>query len=198
MRKIISGLLRLLFVSINFNKTHRNANFAAMISKPTSSFGWLDNYIGKVSDESLIEGFKRQTHETLELISSLSEEKLNFRYAENKWNIKELMIHLLDAERVFAFRALCFSRKDKTPLPGFEEDDYVKNCGANERSIKSILEEYIVTRTATVALFSNFNKEMLDFVGIANGKEMSARALGYATLGHEIHHISVIKEKYLI
>lgn len=169
-----------------------------MIIKPLDKNGWLDKYIALVPDESLIAGFMRQTEESLNLLSQLSEEKLHFRYDTHKWTIKEIIIHLLDTERIFAFRALAFARGETSELPGYDENIYVENAHANERSIKSLLEEYIVVRTATVALYSNFTEAMLLQRGVANGINMSSSALGWATLGHEIHHIRVIRERYLL
>jgi uncharacterized damage-inducible protein DinB len=168
-----------------------------MITRPKEVSSWLKHYISEVNEDSLIEGLKKQTQETLELLNSLSDEQLNYRYAEGKWTIREIMVHLIDSERVFSYRALRFSRKDNTELPGYDQDLFVANSCSNERSLKSLLEEYIVVRTANVALFSNLTDAMLDFRGRANGNEMSARELGFATLGHEMHHIRVIRERYL-
>lgn len=168
-----------------------------MIEKPKEVSSWLSNYIGEVNDNTLVEGFKRQTNETLGLLNSLSEDQWNHRYADGKWSIREIILHIIDSERIFAYRALRFARKDSTVLPGFDENHYVPNSGAAGRSSMSLMEEYIVVRTSTVALFANFTEEMLDFIGKANGSEMSARELGFATLGHEVHHVRVILERYL-
>ncbi len=168
-----------------------------MISKPKPGNGWLDKYVAEVPEEFLLEGFKRQTNETLALFSSLNDDQLNYSYAENKWTIKEIIVHLLDVERLFCYRALAFARKDQTHLPAFDEDEYVKNSFASERTKQSLMEEYIVVRTATVALFANFSPEALEFRGIANNIDMSVSAIGFATLGHEIHHIAVIHSRYL-
>jgi hypothetical protein len=169
-----------------------------MISRPKEITSWLKHYIGEVPDESLIDGLKRQTQASLEFFSSLTDEQLDHRYAEGKWSIREILVHLIDSERVFSYRALRFSRRDATELPGYDENWYIPNSNAAERSAKSLIEEYIVVRTATVALFSNLTDDMLDFVGTANGGRMSARELGFATLGHEMHHIRIIRERYLI
>jgi hypothetical protein len=169
-----------------------------MITRPTEITSWLKHYIGEVPDQSLLDGFKRQTQVSLGLFSSLTDQQLDFRYAEGKWSVREIIAHLIDSERIFSYRALRFSRKDNTELPGYDENWYIPNSGATERSAKSLIEEYIVVRTSTVALFSNLTDEMLDFVGKANGHHMSARELGFATLGHEMHHIRIIQERYLV
>jgi hypothetical protein len=168
-----------------------------MIVKPNSQNGWLDNYIKKVEDEFLLEGFKRQTAETLHLFSELTEEQVNYRYAEGKWSIKEILLHLIDCERIFAYRALTFARGDQAALPGFDENEYVINSHIETRDIKSLVEEYIIVRTSTVSLFAGFHPDVLNNRGTANKIEMSVSALGFAILGHEIHHIGVIRERYL-
>lgn len=168
-----------------------------MILKPTGSYGWLDKYIAKSNDENLIEGFKRQTNETLTLLSSLTDEQWKHSYAPGKWTIAELIIHCMDTERAFGYRALAFARGETAELPGYDENIYAANCGAESRSGKSIMEEYIVVRTGTVALFSNLPAGSLDNAGVANKVTMTPRALGWSTLGHEIHHVGVMRERYL-
>ena len=168
-----------------------------MIKKPNSGNGWVDKYVALVPEESLIEGLKRQTQESLVLLSSLSDEQLNFRYAEGKWTIKEIILHLVDTERIFTYRALAFARKDPNALPGFDENIYAANSHANDRDIKNLLEEYIVVRTCTVATFSGFPESALECRGTANNIDMCVAALGFAICGHEIHHINIIQERYL-
>ena len=131
------------------------------------------------------------------LILSLPDEKLNYRYAENKWTIKEILVHIIDDERIYAYRALCFARNDKTELPGFEQDDYALYSEANERSIENILEEYKAVRNSTIALFNGLPEKSLLRRGTANNNKATVRALAYHIAGHELHHINIIKEKYL-
>jgi len=130
-------------------------------------------------------------------IRSLPEEKLMYRYAENKWTIKEILVHIIDDERIYAYRALCFARNEKTELPGFEQDDYVLFSNANERSIENILKEYEAVRQATITLYEGFDELALLREGIANNNKATVRALSYHIAGHELHHINIIKEKYL-
>ena len=122
---------------------------------------------------------------------------MNYKYAEDKWTIKDMLLHIIDAERVFAYRALRFARADKTNLPGFEHDDYVVVANANGRIKASLLNEYNAQRESTIQLFSNFKDEMLMQIGVASGNPMSVRALGFVTAGHETHHCNIIKERYL-
>ena len=138
-----------------------------------------------------------------QLVTPLSQEQLTFRYAEGKWNIKEILVHNIDDERIFTYRALCYARNDKTPLPGFEEKDYAQYSNATDRSLESIFEEYYNVRLSTIQLFQSLPEESLDRKGClidSNGEignERTVRALIYHIAGHELHHIKIIKEKYL-
>jgi uncharacterized damage-inducible protein DinB len=131
------------------------------------------------------------------LILSLSKEELLYRYAKNKWTIKEVLVHLIDDERIYAYRALCFARNEKTPLPGFEQDDYIAASNANDRTIENILQEYEAVRKATISLYEGFDEAALLRSGMANNNKATVRALGYHIAGHERHHLSIIKQKYL-
>jgi uncharacterized damage-inducible protein DinB len=134
---------------------------------------------------------------TQDLIRSLSPEKLSYRYVEGKWTIKEVLVHISDDERIYAYRALRFARKDTTELPGFEQDAYASYSGANDREIEDILSELATVRQATISLFEGCNDRSLLRVGIADGKVMSVRAAAYHIAGHEMRHLNIIKERYL-
>ncbi len=166
------------------------------ITSPTNTNGWLDNYVREVAYSDLCEGLQQEFLKTRSFIDSLAEEKLNYRYAEGKWSIKEIVGHLCEAERVFSYRALCIARKDKANFPGYDEELYAKTSNASRRTISDLMNEWSDARKATISLFNGFENEMLDEVGNANNTTMTPRALGYATLGHEIHHLKVIKERY--
>ncbi|WBX75418.1 DinB family protein [Tenacibaculum ovolyticum] len=148
-------------------------------------------------DGSLIEQLKVSLQTTKSLICSLSDNELNFRYQKNKWSIKEILVHIIDDERIYGYRALCFARNDKTNLPGFEQDDYNLNSDTSERTIKNILDEYEAVRLSTIALFNGLSERSLKRIGIANGNKASVRALGYHILGHDLHHIKIIESLYL-
>lgn len=171
-----------------------------LIVPPTQheNYGYLNNYISKVQFTDLLAGLAETQAITQQLLGNLTEEQANFRYQPEKWSIKELVLHLADSERIFAYRALRFARQDKTDLSGFDENAYVPVSGASVRSLASLLQEYAAVRAATIALFSNFDAAMLNSNGTANEKMVSVRALGYAIAGHEIHHVQVIKERYLL
>lgn len=154
-------------------------------------------YIGKVTETDLMTALDNSAKDFEKFVRSMGPSKLNFRYAEGKWTIKEIVQHVSDTERVFAYRALRFARNDKTELPGFNENDYTAETNAGERTVDSLLEEYLAVRKATVALFNSLTEKMLNRSGIASGKKISVRAIGFVIAGHTIHHQQVIKERYL-
>ncbi|MDP3312711.1 DinB family protein [Lutibacter sp.] len=155
------------------------------------------NYIINLGNVNLIEVLNSSFDDFLNTLSDLPEEKLMYRYAYGKWTIKELIQHIIDAERVMTYRALRFSRKDTTEVPGFDEDWYVANSNGNDRSLEELLEEFTFIRKASISLFNSFNIEMLTRFGTANGNDISVRALGFIIAGHQMHHLKIIKEKYL-
>jgi len=155
-------------------------------------------YIGLLPDDGLVLKHLQNNLKTVkDLVLSLPEEKLLYRYAKNKWTIKETLAHIIDDERIYVYRALRFARNDKTELPGFEQDDYAISSEANNRKIKEIMKEYETVRKATISFFNGLPKKALVRVGIANKNIMSVRAAAYHIAGHELHHINIIKEKYL-
>jgi DinB superfamily len=155
-------------------------------------------YIGLLPDDGLVLKHLRDNfRNTRDLILSLSGDRLAYRYADGKWNIKEILLHIVDDERIYAYRALRFARNDKTELPGFDQDDYTKQSGANDRSIKSIIKEFGTVRSSTISLFAGIGDHAMKRAGVANGNVMSVRAAAYHIAGHELHHMRIIKERYL-
>lgn len=148
-------------------------------------------------DLTLLDALRSGMDEAITFFQSLDDTTLNYRYAEGKWTPKEILMHLVDAERVFAYRALRFARKDNTPLPGFEQDDYIRPSKAYARSISSLLQEYKAVREATIALFTTMDEETLCNSGVASDYVMSVRAAGFITAGHDRSHIKIIKERYM-
>jgi len=157
---------------------------------------YYKTYIGKVKGDNFIQNLKEQKFETSAMLSKISDEKWNHKYAPAKWSVKEVMIHIMDTERIFAYRALRVARNDQTPMPGFEQNDYVPFCYATQRSGSSIMVEYEAVRNSTVALFENLREEDWGRLGEASGCPVSALALGYMIAGHEIHHIQLLHERY--
>jgi uncharacterized damage-inducible protein DinB len=155
-------------------------------------------YIGLLPDDGLVLKHLRDNLKTTTgFILSLPEEKLSHRYAEGKWTVKEILAHVVDDERIYAYRALRFARNDRTELPGFEQDDYAAHSGANERDAKDILKEFAAVRRATIALFEGLGDEALMRSGVASGNVMSVRAVAYHIAGHELRHVQIIRERYL-
>ncbi|HEX2207897.1 MAG TPA: DinB family protein [Longimicrobium sp.] len=147
-------------------------------------------------DDRLLEHLTGNLQVAIDLVSALPEERLLHRYAPGKWTIRETLVHVVDDERIYACRALCFARGETTPLPGFEQDDYAAASGANARSLRSILAEYAAVRHATIALFEGLDEAALTRTGVANGNRASVRALGWHIAGHELHHLKLLRERY--
>lgn len=148
-------------------------------------------------DDRLLDHLRDNLRAAIALVSCLSEEQLLHRYAHDKWTVKEVLVHIVDDERIYAYRAMCFARGETTPLPGFEQDDYVAASGANARSLHSILMEYAAVRHATLAFFDGLDEAALTRTGVANGNRASVRALGWHIAGHELHHLNLLRERYL-
>ena len=165
---------------------------------PDEYSGHLAAYINQVSNEyPLLEELEISIHRLIKFVQNIPLDKFDYRYAEGKWTIKEILQHLIDAERIFAYRALRFARNDKTPLPGFDENDYVAEAHADKRSIQELLTELAVVRQATQSLFKSFSQEELLRKGIASNNPVSVRALGFVIIGHQNHHERIFQERYL-
>ena len=170
------------------NKTLANHNFAE----------YFNYYISLVSNSPDVNTALEQTHKTTnDLLDLITEEKGNYVYADGKWTIKELLVHLIDTERIFCNRALRFARNDQTDLPGYNHDEYVPNSGANERTLNDISNEFNIVRQGTIALFNSFTPEMLERKGTANGNNLTVLAIGFVISGHEKHHVNILDERYL-
>ena len=155
------------------------------------------DYILALENVTLIEVLTSSLEEILITVKNLPEEKLQYKYAEGKWTIKEIIQHLIDTERIMSYRALRFSRNDATELQGFDENWYVDNSNGNDRNIHDLLDELTLLRKTSVSLFKSFTDEMLIRIGTANGGDMTVRALGFIIAGHQLHHLNIIRERYL-
>jgi uncharacterized damage-inducible protein DinB len=154
-------------------------------------------YISHVLALELIDALKVSSEQSIQFIRAMPETKGEFRYQSDKWSVKELLCHTMDAERIFAYRALRFARNDKTDLHGFEENDYAPEANAHGRTLAQLADEMIRLRISTIDLFSSFTPAMLQRTGTANGNKLSVLNLGYIIAGHEIHHRTVLQERYL-
>lgn len=165
--------------------------------QPSEYSEFYEGYISLVKNENIIKELEDQLLELQTLISMVSAEKEEYAYAEGKWTIKQVVGHIIDTERIMAYRALRISRKDKTQLSGFDEDFFIANSNFNSRNLFHLAHEFSLVRESNLALFKSFTEEMVDQLGSANGKAISVRALLYIIVGHTRHHMNVIKEKYL-
>lgn len=154
-------------------------------------------YIQSLDNVILLEELEISVHRLRNFVQNIPMDKYDYRYADGKWTIKDILQHLIDSERVFAYRALRFARKDVTPLPGFEENAFADAAEGFKRSIRDLLTELAVVREATLCLFKTFSDETLLLKGIASEREMSVRALGFIIIGHQNHHQRIFEERYL-
>ena len=169
-----------------------------MITRPLENEynAYYANYIKLVENDPLAE-MQASSIEVVELFNSIPGDKLDWGYAEGKWTIKDLLQHILDVERVMAYRALTFARYDKSVIPGFDHDKYAEVANTSQRDIYEMLDEYVALRNSTVCLLKSFSEKEFAQVGNANGFDLSVRAIAYILCGHEMHHINVLSEKYL-
>ena len=163
---------------------------------PDESNSFYHGYIAKVPDGSIVEVLERSRLSIVEMFSSLPADKWLYRYAPGKWTVKEVFLHMIDGERVFAYRALRIARGDATPMAGFDEQKYVPNSLANERSPASLLQEFDLVRRSTLALLEPLDPPAWDRRGVANDAEVSLRALAYIIGGHALHHTAIVLERY--
>ena len=157
---------------------------------------YYGRYIDRVPGDDAIEALATQVEVTDRLLRGLSEAQAMHRYAPGKWSVKELMVHVADGERVFAYRALRFARNDRTPLPGFEESEWAPESHADRRPMGEILDEFRAVRAASLALFRSFEPEATTRFGTAVDAPTSVRALAWVIAGHELHHVNVLRERY--
>ncbi len=153
-------------------------------------------YINQAPGEDVSAVLASSGKDILEWLQALPEEKRDHRYAPEKWTIREVVQHLLDAERIFAYRALCFARKDATSLPSFDENSYADHSKASTRTWEELLEEFRLVRAANEIMFSSFDEEQLETAGVANNRSMQVRAVGFTMAGHVYHHLRILKERY--
>lgn len=158
---------------------------------------YFAHYTGLVNELEVLVAIEKNHQDFLTLLASIDEEKAIYRYADDKWSIKELIAHIIDSERVFTYRALRFARNDKTDLAGYDENDFAAFSGADERPLADLVHEFDVTRQSSLALFKSFDPEMLAREGTANDIKIDVKSLGYLVAGHCQHHINIMHERYL-
>jgi hypothetical protein len=157
---------------------------------------YYETYISLVKDSDIVGCLEAQRLQTTQMFAARGERDGNFRYAPDKWTVKEVLGHVNDCERIFAYRALRIARGDQTPLPGFEQDDYVRGGAFGERTLAELAEEFVQVRGATIAFFRSLGKDAWLRRGVANKNEVTVRALGFIVAGHELHHRRILEERY--
>lgn len=157
---------------------------------------FYETYVSKVAADNALEALEQSLDEALLFFQELPEAKANHRYQPEKWSVKELLQHVIDTERIMAYRALCIARKDATELPGFDENAYVDALDMQQRELGELVEEYLSQRKASISLFKSFATDALSRKGIASKQPVSVRALAYIIAGHQNHHFQIVKERY--
>lgn len=155
-------------------------------------------YISLIEGDNVLPVLDAQTAELRAIFSQMPEEKGTYAYAEGKWTLKEMLSHIIDGERIFAYRILRISRGDETPIEGFEQDDYIATSNAKNRSFADLLEEFDLQRRSNLLMVNNLSDENASRMGTASGVGISSRALTYIMAGHVTHHVGVLKERYLV
>jgi uncharacterized damage-inducible protein DinB len=158
---------------------------------------YFHNYTSLVPQDDLMEAFNVQTPAFIQFIESIPPDKYDYRYAVGKWTVKEVLQHIIDAERVFGYRALRFARKDPTFLPGFDENDYADNAKADKRDWNNLAEEFKLVRMSSEYLFASFDDDQLDATGTSNNSSVYVLGIGFLLIGHSMHHMKIIRERYL-
>jgi len=158
---------------------------------------YYERYISQIQGDDILATLDEQRQQMFLLLSSRSEAEGNLRYAPEKWSVKEVLGHVCDAERVFAYRALRISRNDATPLPGFDENEYIKNAPFADLALAELIEDYIAVRRSTLTLLRNLDEAAWTRRGLANQQQVTVRALAYIIAGHDLHHQRVLQERYL-
>ncbi|MCR9244344.1 MAG: DinB family protein [bacterium] len=168
------------------------------MQRPASSeYGTMfQAYVDRVPDGDVLARLRSQAEESEAMFSALTEEQGDHAYAEGKWSVKRLLQHLVDAERMFCYRAMCVARGDTNDLPGFDENAYAEQDGSDSRPLTDVLAEFLAVRAATIALFEGFDGTAWTRSGTANGASITVRALPWLIAGHELHHVAILHERY--
>jgi uncharacterized damage-inducible protein DinB len=169
------------------------------MSRPQASDfpAYFSRYISQVDADNIHDGITKYAKSLADFYTGLPEDKADYAYAPGKWTLKELLLHVIDAERIFSYRVLRIARKDKTPLASFDENSYADNSLATERSFASIKEEFLAVRKSTDLLLASLNETQLSEQGVSSNLPVTANALAYIIFGHMLHHKQVLEERYL-
>jgi arsenate reductase-like glutaredoxin family protein len=164
----------------------------------TEYLPYYQTYLNHLPDQELISLLKELRDQFVEFLEKLSPTDLSLSYADGKWSVAQVLQHIVDTERIFQYRALSIARKDKTALPGFDQEMYVSVSSANSRMLPDFINEFAIVRNSGIALFESMDEEMLKEIGNANGAPLSPRAAGFISAGHQKHHLILFKKLYLL
>jgi hypothetical protein len=164
---------------------------------PTTYLNYFERYVNQVPEDNLLTAFENQLPIITSFLNGISADKQTYAYAEGKWTLKEMLLHITDTERIFSYRALCIARGEKNSVLGFDEDGYASHSDANSRSWGSLVEEFLAVRQSTLLLFKSFSEEALQRSGLANNNPLTVISAGFIILGHFYHHKNVAVERYL-
>jgi hypothetical protein len=164
---------------------------------PTTYLSYFERYVNQVPEDDLFTAFENQLPIVKSFLAAIPTEKQTYAYAEGKWTLKEMLLHIIDTERIFSYRALCIARGEKNSVLGFDEDEYASHSNANDRSWESLVEEFWAVRQSTILLFKSFSNEALQKSGLANNNPLTVISAGFILLGHFYHHKKVAEERYL-
>ena len=158
---------------------------------------YYEKYLNLLPENNPIEAMRKNIFLMEDFVKKLPPEKESFKYAEDKWTVKEVIGHIIDTERIMAYRVLRIARNDKKNLEGFDQNEFIANANFGTQKLKDLLEEYVLVKKSNIALFTTFNEEMLQRRGSANGTEVTVLAMMYFIPAHDLHHLNILKERYL-
>jgi hypothetical protein len=158
---------------------------------------YLKHYLSMATESEVLEALRNSEDELVSVLQKTDASKANFKYAEGKWTVNEVMQHIIDTERIFQYRALCIARGEKQSLPGFDQDEYAANVEVSGRSLQSMLDEFVAVRRSSFQLFMHLTNDQLNTEGLANGMKIRTIAYGFLCAGHLRHHLNVLKERYV-
>lgn len=158
---------------------------------------FYETYIKLVSEEDLVQTMRLSLEEIVDFLEGIAPDKAEYRYAEGKWSVKELLQHIIDTERIFSYRGLCFARGEQQSLPGFDENAYAQHADVSGKTLKDLKEELLIVRESVFMMYRGFTPEMLNSTGISNNKQVTVNAIGYMIIGHVRHHFNILRERYL-
>lgn len=172
-------------------------DFRSIRPKADEHLAYYSKYIDRVPDGDIVQILERQLPETSAFLRGIPESRVDYRYAPGKWNIRQIVGHLSDGERVFQYRAWRFSRADETPVPGFEENHYVDNAPFEKVSMSDLVDEFQQLRSASIHLLKNMDETAMSRSGVANGAGVTVRAIAWIMAGHVDHHMQILRDRYL-